>query len=199
MKTAANIFLSVLWLTFTFADLHSNIVCEKYPESCQAVNPEKNGIYKIQINGELMSVYCDVALTGSPWLVIQRRVDININFYRNWSSYQQGFGDLQNSFFIGLDKLYALTVSQPHELYVHLEDFEGQTRYAKYNEFAIGNDDNLYGLNTLGNYSGNAGDGLIDHRNMKFSTFDRDNDKNETTNCAVQFTGAWWYDKCHKR
>ncbi|XP_064551856.1 ficolin-1-like isoform X2 [Drosophila montana] len=196
MKTVVYILLSVLWLTFASAAVNS-IIKKKYPESCQAAKPNKNGIYKIQIKGgEVMSVYCDVALTGSPWLVIQRRSDVNLNFYRSWSAYKQGFGDLQSSFFIGLDTLNALTVSQPHELYVHLEDFEGQTRYAKYDAFAIGNDANLFGLNTLGNYTGTAGDSLSYQRGMKFTTYDRDNDQSNTTNCAVQYTGAGWYNDC---
>ncbi|KAH8370056.1 hypothetical protein KR093_002026, partial [Drosophila rubida] len=113
---------------------------------------------------------------GTGWLVIQRRVDAKINFFRNWSSYQQGFGELDGGFFIGLDILHALTTSQPHELYVFLQDFQGQTRNALYDAFAIGNESNLYGLNTLGNYSGSAGDALRYQQYMKFSTYDRDND-----------------------
>ena len=31
---------------------------------------------------------------------------------------------------------------------------------------------------------------------MKFSTHDRDNDIYDA-NCAEQFKGAWWYEKCH--
>ncbi|XP_034107131.1 ficolin-1-like [Drosophila albomicans] len=197
MKSFVCILLSVLWLALASAEFNSSIsLFKKYPDSCTSAKPKKNGIYKIQVNGVLLSVYCDVYLAGSPWLVIQRRSDVSVNFYRNWVAYQQGFGDISSSFFIGLDNLNLLTVSQPHELYVHLKDFDGQTRYAKYDQFAIGNEANLYGLNTLGNYSGTAGDGLKYHLNMKFSTYDRDND-NSTRNCAVDYTGAWWYKTTH--
>ncbi|EDW00931.1 ryncolin-4 [Drosophila grimshawi] len=198
MKTLVRILLPLVWLTFSFAELDVGVEpFKKYPESCSAAKAKKNGVYKIQPKGQpVMSVYCDVFIAGSPWMVIQRRVDVNINFYRNWASYQQGFGDLDKNYFIGLDKLNALTTSQPYELYIHLADFEGQQRFAQYTEFAIGNGANSYSLTKLGFYSGNAGDGLRHHQNVKFSTYDRDND-NSARNLAVEFTGAWWYNTTH--
>ena len=32
---------------------------------------------------------------------------------------------------------------------------------------------------------------------MQFTTKDRDNDL-YAANCAIQFSGAWWYNHCHK-
>ncbi|XP_017867891.1 PREDICTED: ficolin-2 [Drosophila arizonae] len=188
------IVLSLLCVSVATAEVAT--VYKKYPANCKDAKAKKNGIYKIQLNGgEPFDVYCDATLNGTGWLVIQRRVDARLNFFRNWSTYQQGFGELNGSFFIGLDKLNALTTNQRNELYVHLEDFQGHTRFAKYNAFAIGNEANLYGLNTLGSYSGTAGDALRYQQYSKFSTFDRDND-NSTSNCAAQFSGAWWYNSC---
>ena len=43
---------------------------------------------------------------------------------------------------------------------------------------------------------GNAGDSLKRHNKMKFSTYDRDNDK-ASKNCAKAHLGGWWYKKCH--
>ena len=48
----------------------------------------------------------------------------------------------------------------------------------------------------MGSYSGTAGDSLSGHNNMAFSAKDRDNDI-WVSNCAVTYTGAWWYTNCY--
>ncbi|KAH8355884.1 hypothetical protein KR200_000118, partial [Drosophila serrata] len=50
----------------------------------------------------------------------------------------------------------------------------------------------------MGRYSGSAGDSLNIHRGMKFSTFDRDNDRSRT-NCAEVHAGGCWYNDCGNR
>ena len=59
--------------------------------------------------------------------------------------------------FPGNDNLHAITAQKKYTLRVDLADFEGQQRYAKYTDFAVGNEANKYRL-TLGSYSGTAGD-----------------------------------------
>ncbi|KAH8258168.1 hypothetical protein KR038_007206, partial [Drosophila bunnanda] len=113
---------------------------------------------------------------GQGWLVIQRRRDGLVNFYRDWSDYKEGFGNLNGDFFIGLEKLHVLTQFQPLELYVHMEQQAGEAKFAKYEEFSIGNESENYHLKFLGSYTGTAGDSLRYHKGQPFSTFDRDND-----------------------
>ena len=36
------------------------------------------------------------------------------------------------------------------------------------------------------------------HNNQQFTTKDRDNDQQKDINCAVTFSGAWWYKDCYK-
>lgn len=108
----------------------------------------------------ISTVLCDWKLAGSGWTVIQRRKDGSENFNRNWSDYKLGFGDLRGEFFIGLEKLSLLTQSQPHELYIYLEDFHNEFRYARYSNFLVGNESESYMIKTFGEYSGNADDAL---------------------------------------
>uniref|UniRef100_A0A0K8VU78 Fibrinogen C domain-containing protein 1 n=1 Tax=Bactrocera latifrons TaxID=174628 RepID=A0A0K8VU78_BACLA len=135
-------------------------------------------------------------IVGEPWTIIQRRQSNDTDFYRGWFEYEHGFGDLNANFFLGLDKIHALTNSRSHELWFQLEDFQNGKRVAKYESFAIGNAQDKYELSVLGQYSGTAGDSFTTHRGEKFTTKDSDNDK-DASNCAVQYTGAWWYQKCH--
>ncbi|KAL7740812.1 hypothetical protein ACLKA6_013664 [Drosophila palustris] len=142
------------------------------------------------------TVVCDAETRNGGWTIILRRMDGSINFHRNWSAYKKGFGNLNGEFFLGLDKIHALTAESSQELLVLLEDFEGDERFETYDEFAIGDEDQHYKLHKLGKANGTAGDSLDYHRGMKFTTFDKDNDKWEGENCAILGTGAWWYNGC---
>ena len=126
--------------------------------------------------------------------MFQRRQDGSVDFYRGWNDYKAGFGQLTAEFWLGNDKIHRLTGSRPSFLRVELEDWNGGKAYAKYGKFNIGNEQAQYKLE-VGSYSGTAGDSLTYHNNMAFTTKDRDNDR-WGSNCAVSFTGAWWYKIC---
>ena len=93
----------------------------------------------------------------SVYEVLQRREDGSVDFYLYWDDYKRGFGDLNGEFWLGNDYIHQLTRSREYELRVDLEDFDGNTAYAKYSTFSIGDEMNKYKLN-LGSYSGDAGD-----------------------------------------
>ena len=46
-------------------------------------------------------------------------------------------------------------------------------------------------------FLGTAGDSLGHHRGMAFSTKDYDNDKASGYNCALSYSGGWWFKACH--
>ncbi|XP_070532841.1 fibrinogen-like protein A [Ptychodera flava] len=146
--------------------------------------------------GKPFEVYCDMETDFGGWTVIQRRQDGSVDFYRGWEDYKNGFGDLNGEFWLGNDKIHRLTnQGQRYELRVDLENFENESKFAKYDHFAIGDERSKYAI-TIGSYSGNAGDSLRDDNGMQFTTKDNDNDRGTSHNCAVSCTGAWWYNIC---
>ncbi|XP_073828556.1 ryncolin-1-like [Musca autumnalis] len=131
------------------------------------------------------------------WLTIQRRQDGSLDFYRNWTDYQMGFGNSTDAeFFVGLEKVHNLTSATPHELLIILKDWINDTRYAHYSDFKIAGENEKYAITSLGYYSGNAGDGMEYYLGQQFSTFDNDNDDDVETNCAELYKSAWWFKSC---
>ncbi|XP_037827788.1 ficolin-2-like, partial [Lucilia sericata] len=127
---------------------------------------------------------------------ILKRVDGSENFRRSWLDYVNGFGNPVGEYWIGLENLYALTnFYGPQELLVFLENFKGETAFARYDHFVIGNAVEKYKLKSLGRYAGTAGDSLYNQLNAAFSTLDNDND-NSNRNCADIRKGGFWFKDC---
>ena len=115
-----------------------------------------SGVYTISPDSsEVFDVFCDQTTAGGGWTVFQKRLDGSVDFYRGWADYQNGFGNLNGEFWLGLDKIHSLTNSDTLKLRVDLEDWEGETRFAEYDMFAIGNEATKYRL-SLGSYSGTS-------------------------------------------
>ncbi|XP_033639016.1 microfibril-associated glycoprotein 4-like [Asterias rubens] len=142
-----------------------------------------------------LQVYCDMETDGGGWIVFQRRQDGSGDFYRTWTEYQSGFGDLQNEFWLGNDILRDLTGSGQWELSVDMEDWQSNTSWASYGEFAVTGD--KYTLQ-VGSYDAQspAGDSMAGSNGHSFSTKDQDNDARSGYNCAEQSEGAWWFKAC---
>ena len=83
---------------------------------------------------------------GRGWTIFQRRVDGSVDFYRNWTDYKNGFGNLTTEFWLGLDKILRLSSSEQNVLRVDLETFANETAYAVYESFSVGNESDGYRL-----------------------------------------------------
>ncbi|XP_013804917.1 fibrinogen-like protein 1 isoform X2 [Apteryx mantelli] len=147
--------------------------------------------------------------SGGGWTVFQRRSDGSQNFDRVWADYEEGFGNFvlaNGEYWLGNKNLYYLTSQGNYTLRIDLTDFEGERRFAQYTRFRVAGEEHSYEM-SCGEYSGTAGDSLTggfhpevkwwaDHRGMKFSTRDRDNDNYEG-NCAEEEKAGWWFNRCH--
>ncbi|KAI8517396.1 negative regulation of lipoprotein lipase [Branchiostoma belcheri] len=156
-----------------------------------------DGVFSIKpaSSTDPFDVYCDMTTDGGGWTVIQRRFEGRLNFFRYWADYKTGFGRVEGEHWLGLDKIYNLTSQNSYELYVELQDWEGNFTYAKYGTFRVGDEGTDYTL-TIGGYSGDAGDAMSYHNGRKFSARDDDNDRDSSRHCAQYYAGGWWYNNC---
>ncbi|CAH1242707.1 ANGPT2 [Branchiostoma lanceolatum] len=147
---------------------------------------------------QTFQAYCDMDTDGGGWTVIQRRQDGSVPFDRTWTEYEQGFGNPRGEYWLGLENIHRLTSQKQNELYVYLEDWEMNSRFARYSTFSVGDASSKYTA-TIDGYSGDATDSLDPStarhsiNNRQFSTTDHDND-GSSTDCADSFgQGGWWY------
>ncbi|XP_061475532.1 tenascin-X isoform X18 [Rhineura floridana] len=141
-----------------------------------------------------LQVYCDMETDGGGWIVFQRRMNGETDFWRDWQDYATGFGNLTREFWLGNDALHQLTSSRDFELRVDLRA-RNESVYATYQNFRVDPPADYYRLH-VGGYSGTAGDALTYHSGSVFSARDRDPNR-LIIPCAVSYRGAWWYRNCH--
>ena len=140
------------------------------------------------------AILCETYTDGGGWIVIQRHMSGNVDFYRNWFEYKYGFGSLNDSFWLGNEHIHSISKNGIYELRIDMRD-GGKSLFAHYGTFYLAGEEDNYAIH-LGPYDGTAGDSLQYHTGKAFSTYDKDNDISKY-NCAEAHTGAWWYHNCH--
>ena len=125
-----------------------------------------------------------------------------VDFNKNWTDYEEGFGDLNTEFWYGLSAMHCLTQTGQWEMRVDYQ-LPNETRsYYHYNQFSVGSASEEYPL-TVGGFTGVGTDRFNDryhpHHGMKFTTKDNDNDvfNSPAHNCAVSSRIGWWFNKCY--
>ena len=164
----------------------------------------ESGIYVINptsTSNNAFSVYCDFKTDQNAWIVFQRRVDGRESFERGWKAYEEGFGSLYGSFWLGLQKLFYLT-RRTALLRIELTSLtSSEKKFAEYATFTVNDKSDYYKL-SVGNYrdistvaNSLTSPGQQNSNGMRFSTFDSDNDGLEQ-NCALIYKGGWWHNRC---
>ncbi|XP_038061076.1 uncharacterized protein LOC119731864 [Patiria miniata] len=152
---------------------------------------EGSGVYTIYPlrRSNRMRVYCDMDTEPKDWIVFQKRFDGSVNFTRNWTDYKDGFGDLSGEFWLGNEKLRLLTSTNNWKLRVDLEDDKGMNETITVDSFSIqGRDFTLDRDSPASDFP--------QFNKQKFSTYDKDNDDVEDSNCAAKQKGGWWFGNC---
>ncbi|XP_063416813.1 ficolin-2-like [Mytilus trossulus] len=128
--------------------------------------------------------------------VIQRRLDGSIDFYRDWSDYKKGFGNVSGEYWLGNDNIFNILNGKSYSLRFDVQDWSGEWRYAQYKIFKLADESKGYEI-TLDGYTGNAGDAMLGSlkylTDTRFSTKDHDNDDMPTAKCTDHTNGGWWY------
>ncbi|XP_053388217.1 uncharacterized protein LOC128551395 [Mercenaria mercenaria] len=162
-------------------------------------NAAKSGVYNVTLwrSKQETQVYCDMETDNGGWTVFQYRFNGLVDFYRNFTEYERGFGDLGTEFWLGLIIVEEMAAQGKTELRLDLTAAGGITVFENFQNFVLGSSPN-YTLN-IDPGTGTAGDGksgLSYHNGNAFSTYDIDRDRNSRMNCAVYAHGAWWYNNC---
>ena len=159
------------------------------------------GVYKMSMGTFVTAnVYCNMTTDGGGWIVIQRNsINSQLSFNKNWREYEEGFGDLNKDFWVGLELMHTLTQRGQWEMRVDYQKDDKTWSYLHYNQFSIGSASEEYPL-TVGEFTGVDtdwfGGNYYPHNGMKFSTPDNDNE-NSSANCAARYKSGWWYNKCY--
>ena len=82
--------------------------------------------------------------------------DGTVDFYRNWTDYVQGFGDLEGEFWYGLENIHCLTARDDVELRIELGNGTTPSIVWTYQLFRVGGASTQYTL-TIGEGTGVGG------------------------------------------
>ncbi|XP_062559106.1 angiopoietin-related protein 1-like isoform X2 [Armigeres subalbatus] len=167
-------------------------------KSC-AEAPSQSGVYTITLENGFppFRVYCEQQKYGGGWLVFQNRYDGSVNFNRSWDLYRNGFGNIEEEHWLGLEKLHQITLNQEHDLLIVIENFTDFSAHEIYSGFRVEDSSSNYTLrlsNMDNSYQGTARDSFWVYRNEQFSTYDRINDKSILDCSVLTGSGYWHYD-----
>ena len=154
-----------------------------------------SGVYTIR-KGSFDSAlaFCDMNTTEGGWIVVQRnRAGSSVNFNRNFSDYERGFGDLTGDFWYGLEELQCLTQRGSWEMRIDYEHRNGTISYLHYMFFRVDTSVFNYRI-VVSRFAGTGQDLLRGYNNRGFSTADRDVD-GSSMNCAAEEKSGFWFTR----
>ncbi|ESP05274.1 hypothetical protein LOTGIDRAFT_98064, partial [Lottia gigantea] len=127
--------------------------------------------------------------------IVMQHYDPGVVFNMSWEEYKTGFSSTDSDW-IGLSSLHYITKSSRFKIFIEMKNPTTNEYLANgYDNFKIDNESTGYRLLSLGNQIRNELDTclLSDLIGTSFSTFDNDQDQNDTVNCAAVYGIGWWF------
>ena len=150
-------------------------------------------MYNVHPNGTYqLKVYCEMAIGGYTGLMNKTR--ITGQFQKTWLEYRNGFGNLTQYYWIGLENIRSFVTQQKMHLYFEMYNETNTRYYLTFGVFSIDPESNSYMLRLDNKVSGNLNATIIIpyHNGSYFSTYDRDQN-----GCAGIFLGGFWFKTCY--
>ena len=153
-----------------------------------------DGVYYINIQGKKTKVFCDMTTDGGGWTVFQNRFDGSVDFNQLWDEYKHGFGNINGEHWLGNELIHQFTSELPTTVYVQAVNFSDQINHVKFDQFSIGDESTNYILNAGVYVSGKHQYRWTYMNGIKFSTPDRDNDRDPN---RFGYKAGWWFGNCY--
>ena len=126
------------------------------------------------------------------WTRIMNRVDNTTAFYRSWSDYKYGFGDINGNHWLGFNSIN--NILSTGDFMVRFEFENTQLDYFEVDLIKIGSESENFIL-TLGQLTNFTVKPYLEHNNRsEFRTYDYNFGSN---NCPNNYQAGWWFNNCY--
>ena len=131
-------------------------------------------------------------------MLLQRKIDPNATFNRNWTEFKNGFRDSSGNFWLGNEKIHQLTINGSCGLRINFNlSSSNQSQFVEYTDFQIANESDNYQIlsaDLLNRSSNIVVDALYNRLRKKFTTIDSTKASTSTTiSCASKYQAGFWY------
>nr|XP_039265748.1 microfibril-associated glycoprotein 4-like [Styela clava] len=173
----------------------------------------EDGVYRIWLTHgyRFLSVFCDMRTVGAfsqkrGWMVIQKRLNGEVNFDRGWDDYVNGFGFPNMEYWIGLQNMEQLLIQKRIRkgdetnlgLRIDFTDWDGVSAFSETVYFYMNSVIDDFKVTRIGRVQGTAElrRPLASVVGFRFSTHDHNNDIRRDSKCVRDQRGGWWFGSC---